>query len=207
MTCNLVSVVKLSTLCLSTLIVGCVQKTREVEEKIPEIAEIAKPAPAAPPFDGRRAFQKVVDYLKSSIPAKTMFFQMNDSFKDVFTNPSFDKEKFQNYGVLQAQDVDHPLRLANYDWDPIRKEGIIYWECGTHIGAGGRVYVSYRVIYRVMLYESNGKLEVGKIEECKDDAWKSDDVTKLSYSPGLRWYKPSSNFGKVWDFILENYDK
>jgi hypothetical protein len=216
MTCNLVSVVKLSTLCLSTLIVGCVQKTRDVEVKKPEIAEIAKPAveianPAsvAPPFNGRRAFQKVADYLNLSIPARIFWFKMNESdeFKAVFESPSFEKEQLENNGLLRNKSMSHSLYLANYDWDPVRKEGILYWQCGTHYLADGRVVVGSRSVYRIMLYESDGKLEVGKIEGHYDGKWSGENPKNLTYNSGLSRFMPSSNFGKFLDFVLENYDK
>jgi hypothetical protein len=206
MTCNLVSVLKACTFCLSTLLIGCADKIPGVEEKMPgveeKIPQVVAQAPAPPPFDGREEFQKVVEYLKSSIPPRISWFSMNQENKQVFESATFDKQAFEK-GVLKGDGSYYDLHLLNYDWDPARKEGVLYWQCGHYLDS---VPLVYRFVYRVTLYESNGKLKVAKIEEKYGKA-DGQDVKTLVYDTEIVHYKPASNLSRYWDLILENYNK
>lgn len=213
-TCNLATVMKVSTLCLSILVAGCVEKTHEVEEKIPRVestvpqAETKLPlveaqTPVDPPFDGRGEFQEVVEFLKSSVPPRISWFQMNQGLKESLEDPTLDKEAFQTQGVLQTKSSFFDLHLLDYDWDSVRKEGVLYWGCMHYLQS---VPLVYRYVYRVTIYESSGELKVGKIEEHYGAA-NGLDVKILAYDTQIVHFKPSSNLDKYWALVLENYNK
>ena len=114
--------------------------------------------------------------------------------------PAFDREEFEKTGRFTVGSSTRYPEVMNYDWNPARKEGVLYWQITT-------ANSPRRVVYRVTFYESDNKLNIAKIEEVYDKTGDDTDITTLPYTTDISHYYPSKNLPLFWDSVLEHYNK
>ena len=191
---------------------GCGENESAEESTVENSASTPASTPAPNPpttFDGRAEFNKVVRYLDNQAPSanqvRNSWFLMNSgnahwrTHKDYISDTEFIKD-----GGLHLKSWHVYAYLENYDWDPIRKEGIVYWSERDFGGNGGDYF-------RVTFYASGNKLAIGKIEKAhvtdKEAAMASFNVKTLGYNTNYADTDYRNFLQNFWKLVLKSYPK